>query len=685
MKMRKKKSKNGILLLSIFLLTGILAGCGKKAAFAEVQEEESYEETKQETGDSGKNGEMLSDQAEETLHYMEKVIIEDYYGTMEEYEMYAPIGSDYHEGYLGYYDHGIMFSAMVCAAEGFTQDFIYELWEDVSVKSMKEEWQNDTEYFDVQIGEIMENGDDRYLIVSACRNDFHGTPYVVKRLCYLDMRGEDKGVDWTLSVSERDLDEDTEKILEEIAQCYDISLEDFMTGGEWAENDAQRRVAEQDVYEPETGEKTLDEVEGYQYLGAAMLSFDDGTITCPVLAPMGWKTYVEEERVSSSMHGVSVSVKGYHTYSQNNYMALLKGFADDSYRYAKESETNTKNVEKSEIMAMRGLGMAAYCIISYDKQNDEDGEYESTAKVKSIIRLEDTDFLLCDITLRAGEYDASTDILLKELETAYGMDLSEYYYDKKSGKDKEEDGTVKAVTMAELLGESGILCGETALPETVLWFNATYAALTYSNGWDWHLISGLEPTQDNIDLTKMLLRSSWSVEDRESALETADSLITKGHRGKCRECMEQLEEWGLLDLSEEDFVKEFLDMEIEDHPGRYVVAYMMHQEGIKPEYIAAWDLCRVNQLYADYYTCGFMSYEEAMDASLENSLRLQEMYGSWEEMMDAYIWGYQFWQGDLAVTENSPTRERYHYYEMLRDMPDGPYSLDWNMDLKKSW
>lgn len=72
MKMRKKKSKNGILLLSIFLLTGILAGCGKKAAFTEVQEEESYEETEQETGGSGKNGEMLSDQAEETLHYMEK-------------------------------------------------------------------------------------------------------------------------------------------------------------------------------------------------------------------------------------------------------------------------------------------------------------------------------------------------------------------------------------------------------------------------------------------------------------------------------------------------------------------------------------------------------------------------------------------------------------------------------------
>ena len=149
--------------------------------------------------------------------------------------------------------------------------------------------------------------------------------------------------------------------------------------------------------------------------------------------------------------------------------------------------------------------------------------------------------------------------------------------------------------------------------------------------------------------------------------------------------MEQLKDWGLLEVDRKDFLDKLSEKEEVENPGRYVIAYLMHQNDVDPEYITAWDLCRVNQLYADYYLCGYMTYEEAMDASLENSLVLQGMYDSWEEMMDAYMLGYQFWQGDLAVSEDSPTLKRYHYYEMLDGMPDGPYTLDWDLKLKKSW
>ncbi len=90
-------------------------------------------------------------------------------------------------------------------------------------------------------------------------------------------------------------------------------------------------------------------------------------------------------------------------------------------------------------------------------------------------------------------------------------------------------------------------------------------------------------------------------------------------------------------------------------------------------------------MYAAYYVCGFMDYEEAMDASLENSIVLQQMYDSWEEMMDAYMLGFQFWKGDLKMTDDSPTIERYHYYTMLHSLEDNPYNMDWNMELKKSW
>lgn len=245
----------------------------------------------------------------------------------------------------------------------------------------------------------------------------------------------------------------------------------------------------------------------------------------------------------------------------------------------------------------------------------------------------------------------------------------------------------KPVTMAELVGETRKEQeGEIEeLPQTVLWFNATYAPLTYSNGNNWRLVGGWEPTEENIEITETLLQTSWKVKDRETGLETVKNLIQKGHRGKCREYTEQMEEWGILDLEEEEFVQQIIVKDVDDELGRYAVAYYMHKLGIEPEDMAAWDLCRVNQLYADYYLCGYMTYEEAMDASLTNSLKLQELYDSWEKMMDSYMLGYQFWQGDLILTDDSPTKERYHYYEMLKDMENGPYTLDWNMKLEKSW
>lgn len=194
---------------------------------------------------------------------------------------------------------------------------------------------------------------------------------------------------------------------------------------------------------------------------------------------------------------------------------------------------------------------------------------------------------------------------------------------------EEED---KPITMAKLLEDAGN--GIEELPDTVLWFNATYALLTYNNGGEWRIVSGGEITEDYQKLVSLSLKSSWSIRDKESALETVKKL---------------------------------------------------QQEGLDEDAIAAWDLCRVNQLYADFYVCGYMTYEEAMDASLKNSLELQKMYDSWEELVDSYMLGYQFWQSDPGLTEDSPTKQRYQCYEMLKKMEDGPYSLDWNMKLKKSW
>lgn len=259
----------------------------------------------------------------------------------------------------------------------------------------------------------------------------------------------------------------------------------------------------------------------------------------------------------------------------------------------------------------------------------------------------------------------------------------------KAEKDQADSDTDGRTTMAQLLREmdgsdSGSESGE-SVPDTVLWFNATYAPLTYSNGGDWRIVGGMEPTSYNKSLTQVLMNRDWSVDDRESALETLDWLRDEGHRETYRKYQEELEDLDMLDLDADAFMEALQDAELDGYTFRYVIIYFLYQDGEDEEAMAAWDLCRLNQLCGDFYLCGYMTYEEAMDISLENSLLLQSMYSSWDELVESYMLGYQFWQSDPCLTDDSPTMQRYHYYEVLSEMDDGPYSLDWDMDLTKEW
>lgn len=243
--------------------------------------------------------------------------------------------------------------------------------------------------------------------------------------------------------------------------------------------------------------------------------------------------------------------------------------------------------------------------------------------------------------MEENEADEETELIIDELAKCYDIDLDSL----------KASGGWALANEERIQQEEDERKAANRLPETILWFNATYAPLTYSNHCDWELVGGMRVSDYNQDLVKGGLSRYWGIDDKSSALETVERLLKDGHRAKCRECMEELDEMGLLDA----------------------------------DYIAAWDLSRANQLYADFYICGYMTYEEAMDASLKNSLKLQEMYDSWDDMVSAYMLGYQFWQSDPCLTDNSPTMRRYQCVQTLELMDDGPYTLDWDMKLEKCW
>lgn len=284
---------------------------------------------------------------------------------------------------------------------------------------------------------------------------------------------------------------------------------------------------------------------------------------------------------------------------------------------------------------------------------------------------------------RVEDEDGSADTRKNQEEETSDEEASK----EETSKGENVSGTEEPLTMMQLLGNMNVV-EDTDLetfPDTVLWFNATYAPLTYSNGMDWRLAGGLPRTYYNENLSKVLLKQGWDVVDRESAIETIEWLKEEGHRKTYREYQEELKQKGMLNLDADVFLETLVGIEMEGYLYRYVIIYSLYQEGMDEDAITAWDLCRINELCGDYYVCGYMTYEEAMNISLENSLLLQKKYSSWDELINSYMLGYQFWKSDPCLTDDSPTLERYRYYQELLEMQDGPYSLDWNMELKREW
>ncbi len=369
-------------------------------------------------------GELISDEDAASLQCVKKYMVEDVYGDGNSYEVYAPDGSENDEGYLSYIDHGIVYFASVYS--GGDKELPFQVLNE-SLKMTKVDWEQEEAYSDVQISEVIKNGADRYAIVSAKSQDLFGTDYVRRMLFYLDIPETGVGVLWELDLSEIGMDEVTAQILSELGQCYGIGLEGFVPKGEWAQADKDRQIEAQDVYEPEEGEQALTKVDGYQYLGMTTLSLDGGKIQCPVLALMGYTTSVRSSYTSATMHGVSLSIDGSST-GTDEYVPLFKEGADRLYRQKLEDEdVENRNVHKSEVMEMAGYDNAWYYIVDYETPDLMTQEYYREVRVNCRIIIEEKYALTCDITLRDNNYDKMTNTVIKELETAYGIDLAEYY------------------------------------------------------------------------------------------------------------------------------------------------------------------------------------------------------------------------------------------------------------------
>lgn len=177
------------------------------------------------------------------------------------------------------------------------------------------------------------------------------------------------------------------------------------------------------------------------------------------------------------------------------------------------------------------------------------------------------------------------------------------------------------------------------------------------------------------------LADSWDVEDAAGLMEQADRLIQNGHNS---DALDDLREYGGMEAADRAALEASLEGQDEETRNSVLAAYDAWS-AYGDAAISAWDLSRVGTIMGYGYASGYCTYEEAMDKALEAAQKAQESFGSWDDFNRSYLYGYVYWSGESLEDPDSGAAERADIVETLKAQVNGPFSADWNMELKKEW
>ena len=184
---------------------------------------------------------------------------------------------------------------------------------------------------------------------------------------------------------------------------------------------------------------------------------------------------------------------------------------------------------------------------------------------------------------------------------------------------------------------------------------------------------------------KSVMERDWGIRDRQSAQAMISWLEEEGHN---QALLKYYEEHNLGQYATDVDLNASWDSgqgEISDgEAARQMAAYMGYRT--YGAYAASgWDYSRALMLLGQCYVGGYYTYEEAMDKSLELGKELQSMFTSWEDFMQSYMYGFVYWSKSDPTKPQSEFQYRAGIYQYLNSLEDGPFKMDWNMELKKEW
>lgn len=213
---------------------------------------------------------------------------------------------------------------------------------------------------------------------------------------------------------------------------------------------------------------------------------------------------------------------------------------------------------------------------------------------------------------------------------------------------------------------------------TVRWIIDAYAIyVPFENG-EYGELGGHSLNDWDQEQVKEYLSDWWGITSRATATRTISQMLKKGTRASYRHAFETYLKKGYLSMDENGYVDIISISEIpEDEQCRTWVCYDAYGH-LDTRGVDAWDYVRIMRITGLCYQCGYISLEECLDQCLPIAQRLQKEYGSFEEIFESYIYGYQFWKNDSDD-------DRIYFYRRAAGEAVENIQSEYNTELVKDW
>lgn len=182
---------------------------------------------------------------------------------------------------------------------------------------------------------------------------------------------------------------------------------------------------------------------------------------------------------------------------------------------------------------------------------------------------------------------------------------------------------------------------------------------------------------------KVSLEKNWNITDAASLIKMKDDLLNYGYNGYA---LEFLEVCGVTEDMDREAVQQKAASDNMDE--EYAVALLAVYDAraaFGENAIRAWDLSTIPTIMGMGCAAGYITYEEALDYSLEAAKLAQQSFDSWEDFNRSYLYGCSFGSGESLEDPSSRAYERQRIVNELQEEENGPFSVDWNMKLEKEW